>query len=167
MGRPAHPERVDRLILTTPGNVTSKPETMQRIRESTLRAVTEASYENVRSRLEWLFAPETKHLVSDELVAVRLAIYSRPGYEQAMRNILVLQEPETRARFAWDPEWTGRIAAPTLIIWTSDDPTGDLRRGRAAAAVDPRLDGSSTSTAPATGRSGSARTTSTACTRSS
>ncbi|MCW2990968.1 MAG: 2-hydroxy-6-oxo-6-phenylhexa-2,4-dienoate hydrolase [Solirubrobacterales bacterium] len=125
----AHPERVDRLILTTPGNVTSKPETMRRIRESTLLAVTEASPETVRVRLEWLFAPETKHLVSDELVAVRLAIYSQPGYEQAMRNILVLQEPETRARYAWSPDWTGRIAAPTLIIWTSDDPTGTYDEG--------------------------------------
>jgi 2-hydroxy-6-oxonona-2,4-dienedioate hydrolase len=124
-----HPDRVDRLILTTPGNITSKPETMERIRESTLRAVREASPETVRARLEWLFAPETRGLVTDELVAVRLAIYSAPGYEQTMRNILVLQEPDTRARYAWNAEWTGRIQAPTLIIWTSDDPTGTYEEG--------------------------------------
>jgi 2-hydroxy-6-oxonona-2,4-dienedioate hydrolase len=124
-----HPERVDRLVLTTPGNVTSKPETMERIRESTMRAVREASPESVRARLEWLFAPENRGLVTDELVAVRLAIYSRPGYEQAMRNILVLQDPEVRARYAWGPDWTSRIGAPTLIIWTSDDPTGSYEEG--------------------------------------
>ncbi len=124
-----HPDRVDRLILTTPGNITSKPETMERIRESTLRAVAEASPETVRARLEWLFARETRRLVTDELVAVRLAIYSRPGYERTMRNILVLQEPETRARYAWKAEWTGRITAPTLIIWTSEDPTGTYEEG--------------------------------------
>jgi 2-hydroxy-6-oxonona-2,4-dienedioate hydrolase len=123
------PQRVDRLVLTTPGNITSKPDTMAKIRESTLRAVAEASPETVRARLEWLFAPATKHLVSDELVAVRLAIYSQPGYEQAMRNILVLQEPETRARYAWAEEWCARITAPTLIIWTSDDPTGTYDEG--------------------------------------
>jgi 2-hydroxy-6-oxonona-2,4-dienedioate hydrolase len=130
----AHPERVRRLVLTTPGNVTSKLDTMKVIRDSTMRAVAEASPETVRARLEWLFAPATRHLVSDELVAVRLAIYTQPGAEQAMRNVLVLQEPETRARYAWDAEWTGRIAAPTLIIWTSDDPTGDYAEGELLAS---------------------------------
>lgn len=125
-----HPERVDRLILTTPGNITSKPETMERIRESTLRAVAEASPETVRARLEWLFAPRNRALVTDELVAVRLAIYGRPGYERTMRNILVLQEHDVRARYAWKADWTGRIAAPTLIIWTSEDPTGTYQEGQ-------------------------------------
>lgn len=122
-------DRVDRLVLTTPGNVTSKPETMTLIRESTLRAVAEASPETVRTRLEWLFAPENRHLVTDELVDVRLAIYSQPGYESTMRNILVLQEPSVRERFAWSADWTARISAPTLIIWTSDDPTGSYAEG--------------------------------------
>jgi len=124
-----HPNRVDKLVLTTPGNITSKPETMAKIRESTMKAVAEASNETVRARLEWLFSPATRHLVSDELVAVRYAIYTKPGAEAAMRNILVLQEPETRARYAWDAEWVGRIAAETLIIWTSDDPTGTYDEG--------------------------------------
>jgi 2-hydroxy-6-oxonona-2,4-dienedioate hydrolase len=60
---------------------------------------------------------------------VRLAIYTQPGAEQAMRNVLVLQEPDVRARYGWDADWTGRIAAPTLIIWTSDDPTGTYDEG--------------------------------------
>ncbi len=127
------PERVDRLVLTTPGNVTSKPETMRAIRESTLRAVTEASWDSVRARLEWLFAPATRDLVTDELVAVRHAIYTQPGAERAMRNVLVLQDPEVRARYAWEPGWCGAIRAPTLIVWTSDDPTGDLPEGELLA----------------------------------
>jgi len=129
-----HPERVDRLILTTPGNIVGKPETMRTIRESTMRAVTEASPETVRVRLEWLFAPETRHLVSEELVDVRLAIYSLPGAEQAMRNVLVLQEPDVRAVFGWAESWTSRIRAPTLIIWTSDDPTGTYDEGELLAS---------------------------------
>jgi 2-hydroxy-6-oxonona-2,4-dienedioate hydrolase len=124
------PELVDRLILTTPGNVTAKPETMEKIRSSTLRAVAEASPETVRARLEWLFAPANRALVSDELVAVRLAIYTRPNAERTVRNVLVLQDPEVRARYSWNADWCGRIAAPTLIVWTSDDPTGTLDEGR-------------------------------------
>jgi 2-hydroxy-6-oxonona-2,4-dienedioate hydrolase len=124
-----HPDRVDRLVLTTPGNVTSKPETMRVVAESTMRAVREASPETVRARLEWLFAPGNRHLVTDELVAVRLAMYTRAGAEEAMRHILVLQDPEVRARYAWAADWCGAIAAPVLIIWTSDDPTGALEEG--------------------------------------
>lgn len=130
----AHPERVDRLVLTTPGNIIGKPETMKVIRESTMRAVAEASPETVRARLEWLFAPQTRHLVSDELVAVRLAIYTLPGAEQAMHNVLVLQDPDVRARYGWAEDWTARIEAPTLIIWTSDDPTGTYDEGELLAS---------------------------------
>jgi 2-hydroxy-6-oxonona-2,4-dienedioate hydrolase len=129
-----HPERVDKLILTTPGNVIGKPETMKVIRESTMRAVAEASTETVRARLEWLFAPINRHLVSDELVAVRLAIYTLPGAEEAMRNVLVLQDPEVRAKYTWAPEWASEIQAPTLIIWTSDDPTGVYEEGELLAS---------------------------------
>ena len=46
-----------------------------------------------------------------------------------MRNILVLQDPEVRPRYAWSRDWTSRITAPTLIIWTSDDPTGSYDEG--------------------------------------
>jgi 2-hydroxy-6-oxonona-2,4-dienedioate hydrolase len=127
------PERVDRLVLSTPGNIIGKPETMRVIRESTMRAVAEASPETVRARLEWLFAPQNRHLVTDELVDVRLAIYSLPGAEQAMRNVLVLQDPEVRARYGWDPDWVSRISAPTLIVWTSDDPTGTYDEGELLA----------------------------------
>jgi 2-hydroxy-6-oxonona-2,4-dienedioate hydrolase len=103
----AHPERVGRLVLTTPGSIIGKPETMRVIRASTMRAVAEASPETVRARLEWLFAPETRHLVTEELVAVRLAIYTLPGAEQAMRNVLLLQDPDVRARYGWAEEWAG------------------------------------------------------------
>jgi len=123
-----HPERVERLILNTPGNVTSKPEVMARIRSLSLKAVQEASYQTVRERLEFLF--HDKSLVTDELVRIRLAIYTQPGFFRAMENILVLQDPEVRRRYAWDPEWCGRIRAPTLIIWTSHDPTGTLEEGK-------------------------------------
>jgi 2-hydroxy-6-oxonona-2,4-dienedioate hydrolase len=124
-----HPERVLRTVLVVPGNVRNKPETMLKLRESTRRAVAEASLETVRERLEWLFAPENRHLVTDELVRVRYDIYSRPEALRAIDNILVLQDPEVRERYSWSPEWCGRIACPTLIFWTEHDPTGPVSEG--------------------------------------
>jgi 2-hydroxy-6-oxonona-2,4-dienedioate hydrolase len=117
-------ERVDRLVLNTPGNITNKPEVMATVKNSSLKAVREASLDTVRARVEWLFHDTS--LVTDELVRLRLAVYTQPGFERAMENIVALQDWEHRAPFAWTPEWCGRITAPTLLLWTDHDPTGGL-----------------------------------------
>jgi 2-hydroxy-6-oxonona-2,4-dienedioate hydrolase len=118
------PERVGRLVLNTPGNITNKPEVMAAVRDSSLKAVREASLESVRSRVEWLFYDKT--MVTDELVRMRLAIYTQPAFERAMENIVAVQDWEFRAPFVWSPEWCQKIAAPTLLLWTDHDPTGGL-----------------------------------------
>ena len=119
-----HPERVSKLLLNTPGNVTNKPEVMETLKESSLRAVREASPETVRQRVEWLF--HDKSQVTDELVWMRYKIYTQPGFLRAMENIVALQDPEIRARYAWGPEWVGKIRSETLLMWTSHDPTGSV-----------------------------------------
>jgi 2-hydroxy-6-oxonona-2,4-dienedioate hydrolase len=119
-----HPGRVGRLVLNTPGNIANKPEVMARLRDSTLAAVRDPSDATVRRRVEFLFHhPE---MVTDELVTLRRAVYSRPGFLRAITNTLVLQDPEIRKDFAWDPGWVGKIGAPTLLLWTDHDPTGGL-----------------------------------------
>ncbi|MDX8029536.1 alpha/beta hydrolase [Lentzea sp. BCCO 10_0856] len=118
------PARVDRLVLNTPGNIANKPEVMQRMRDSTMAAVLDPSEETVRRRVEFLF--HHKEMVTDELVNLRRQVYSRPGFVQAITNTLVLQDPVVRKDFAWDPAWVGKVAAPTLLLWTSHDPTGGL-----------------------------------------
>ena len=119
-----HPERVDRLVLNTPGNIANKPEVMVRLRESTMAAVLDPGHDVVRRRVEFLF--HHKEMVTDELVGLRRAVYSRPGFVRAITNTLVLQDPAVRKDFAWDPAWVGRIVAPTLLLWTDHDPTGGL-----------------------------------------
>jgi 2-hydroxy-6-oxonona-2,4-dienedioate hydrolase len=118
------PDRVDRLVLNTPGNIANKPEVMRRMRDSTMAAVLDPSEETVRRRVEFLF--HHKEMVTDELVNLRRQVYSRPGFVQAITNTLVLQDPLVRKDFAWDPAWVGKVAAPTLLLWTSHDPTGGL-----------------------------------------
>ena len=118
------PDRVDRMILNTPGNLANKPEVMARLRDSTLAAVRDPSEETVRKRVEFLF--HHTEMVTDELVNLRRAVYSRPGFLTAINNTLVLQDPEIRRDFAWDPAWVGKIQAETLLLWTDHDPTGGL-----------------------------------------
>jgi 2-hydroxy-6-oxonona-2,4-dienedioate hydrolase len=119
-----HADRVDRLVLNTPGNIANKPDVMTRMRDSTMAAVLDPSDETVRRRVEFLF--HHKELVTDELVGLRRQVYGRPGFVQAMTNTLVLQDPAIRRDFAWSSSWVARIAAPTLLLWTDHDPTGGL-----------------------------------------
>jgi 2-hydroxy-6-oxonona-2,4-dienedioate hydrolase len=119
----AHPDRVDRLVLNTPSNITMDPAVMETIRVSTLNAVRGASVETVRPRMEWLMAAQNRALVTDELVGVRTAVYQQPDFQDAIEHVLVLQDPAVRIRYTWAPEWCGEISRPTLIVWTSDDPT--------------------------------------------
>ena len=118
------PDRVLGLVLNTPGNITNKPEVMATVRDSSLKAVREVSPETVRARVAWLF--HDKSQVTDELVALRLAIYSQPGFEQAMTNIVAVQDWQYREPFVWSPTWCGQITAPTLLLWTDNDPTGTV-----------------------------------------
>lgn len=119
-----HPDRVDRLVLNTPGNIANKPEVMAKVRDSTMAAVVDPSVANVRPRVEFLF--HHKEMVTDELVDLRRAVYGRPGFVRAITNTLVLQDPEVRRHFAWESGWVGKVIAPTLLLWTEHDPTGGL-----------------------------------------
>jgi 2-hydroxy-6-oxonona-2,4-dienedioate hydrolase len=119
-----HPELIDRLILNTPGNITNKPQVMEQVKNSTIKAVEEATYENVRARLEWLF--HDKSFVTDELVNIRYKIYKQPEFKRAVYNIVALQDWEIRKDYIWGPEWCGKIECPTLLLWTDNDPTGTV-----------------------------------------
>jgi len=76
----------------------------------------------------------------DDVIASRQAIYQLPGFVGAMRDILALQDPEVRARNIITTEEYGEIDAPTLVLWTSDDPTADVSEGRRIASMIPNAE---------------------------
>lgn len=123
----AHPRRVRSLVLNTPGGTMATPEVMERIRSLSQAAADDPSEERIRARLEWLMADPTA--VTDELVAVRRGIYGRPGFAESMQHILCLQDPEIRRRNLITDDELAAIAAPALVIWTSDDPSGPAKAG--------------------------------------
>ncbi|SFF54805.1 alpha/beta fold hydrolase [Blastococcus tunisiensis] len=132
----AYPERVDRLVLNTPGGTMATPEVMERIRSLSQAAADDPSPERVRARLEWLMARPSS--VTDELVDVRRAIYAQPGFPTSMRHILCLQDPEIRSRNLIEPTELAAIPGPALVVWTSDDPSGPAGTGMAMAEAMPR-----------------------------
>jgi 2-hydroxy-6-oxonona-2,4-dienedioate hydrolase len=130
-----HPEWVDRVVLNTAGGWTAYPEVMERIKRLTTEAVADPTPERIRARLEFLMHDKSK--VNDDLVEVRRAIYAQPGYADIMRRILCLQEMEIRRRNMFTPEDSARIKSPTLVLWTSHDPTAAPEEGRKIAASIP------------------------------
>lgn len=122
-----HPDRVLRLVLNTPGGTMARPEVMSKIRDLSQAAADDPSPGRVRARLEWLMADPRS--VTDELVEVRRAIYARPGFADSMRHILCLQDPQIRARNLLTDDDLSRISAQTLVVWTSDDPSGPAGAG--------------------------------------
>jgi 2-hydroxy-6-oxonona-2,4-dienedioate hydrolase len=51
-----------------------------------------------------------------------------------MRHILCLQNPVVRERNLLTDDELARISAPTLVLWTSDDPSGPAAEGRSITA---------------------------------
>ncbi|WP_216906393.1 alpha/beta fold hydrolase [Nocardia noduli] len=130
-----HPERIDRLVLNTAGGSQADPVVMARIVTLSMAAVSDPTWETVQARIKWLMADKTKDY--DDIVASRQRIYRQPGFVAAMRDIMALQDPEIRQRNLLGEKEYGGIKAPTLVLWTSDDPTADVSEGRRIASMIP------------------------------
>ncbi|WP_085316740.1 alpha/beta fold hydrolase [Derxia lacustris] len=130
-----HPDRVDRLVLNTAGGSQADPRVMERLKTLSLQAASDPSWEFIKARLEWLMADKSK--VFDDLIATRQAIYAQPGMKEAMPANMILQELEVRRRNMLYADDYARIEAPTLVLWTSHDPTADVSEGRRMATMIP------------------------------
>ena len=130
-----HPDRVDRLVLNTAGGSQADPEVMKRIITLSMAAAENPSWETVGARIKWLMADKSRDY--DDIVASRQRVYRQPGFVEAMRDIMALQDPEIRRRNLLGPNEYGAITAPTLVLWTSDDPTADVSEGRRISEMIP------------------------------
>ncbi|WP_433634891.1 alpha/beta fold hydrolase [Nocardia sp. CA-120079] len=122
-----HPNRVEKLVLNTPGGTMSRPETMETIRSLSQAAADDPTPDRIRARLEWLMADNSS--VTDELVEIRRRIYAQPGFADSMRHILCLQDSQVRMRNRITDEELAAVPGPALVVWTSDDPSGPAKAG--------------------------------------
>lgn len=126
-----YPDRVECLVLNTMGGATMNQQVMKTVYDKTLAAV-EDPFTHTRPRLEWLMADPS--MVTDDLVACRERIYAQPGMKEAMLKILCLQVEEPRRRNLMTKDNMSQINAPTLVIWTSKDPTASTETGAEIAS---------------------------------
>ncbi len=130
-----HPEAVERLVLNTSGGWTAHPEVMDRIKRLSMEAARDPTPARIRTRLEFLMHDTAK--VNDDLVETRRAIYAQPGFAEVMSRVLCLQDMPTRRRNMFSDEETARISAPTMVLWTSHDPTATPEEGARIAGLIP------------------------------
>lgn len=119
-----HPERVRTLQLVAAGGTKANPVIMEKIKNSTTKAVLEDDIAFTRVRLELLMHDPVN--VSDELVQTRHAIYHQPAFQKALPHLLAMQEMETRQRNLLTTEQMNAITAPTLVVWGRENPFGDV-----------------------------------------
>lgn len=118
------PDRIASLQLLCAGGTVANPKVMERIRDTTREAVTTSDLELTRARLQLLMARDSD--ATEELVAVRYAIYHRPEFVANVENLLCLQDLDTRLRNILRPEDLAKITAPTLIVWGRNNPFGEI-----------------------------------------
>ena len=124
-----HPERVLSLQLLCAGGTVANPKVMERIKSSTLQAVTSDDVDLTRQRLRLLMADDAD--ATEELVEVRHAIYHAADFVANVENLLSLQEMERRQRNLLRPEDLARITQPTLIVWGRQNPFGEVPEANA------------------------------------
>ena len=122
-------------MLNTAGGSQADPEVMKRIITPSMAAVEDPTWGNRPGPHQVADGRQVKDY--DDVVASRQRIYRQPGFVAAMRDIMALQDPEIRARNLMSPNDYGSITAPTLVLWTSDDPTADVSEGQRIATMIP------------------------------
>ena len=130
-----HPGCLDRLVLNTAGGWTAHPEVMERIKRLSNEAATNPTWQGIRTRLEFLMYDKAN--VPDDLIETRRAIYAQDGFAASMARIMCLQDMDIRrANMITEAQYRS-IDKPTLVVWTSHDPTATPAEGAQIADMIP------------------------------
>ena len=122
-----HPELAGKLIMNTGfGPVDLKKTDFKQnpgggstLQELSQQSVVSPTFENVRKRMEWLVASPER--MTDEMVQIRLRLYSFPEIYESMQRVYRIGRPWTRKlRFTEDDVATFKPEA--LVFWTEHNP---------------------------------------------
>jgi pimeloyl-ACP methyl ester carboxylesterase len=133
-----YPERVRALSLNC--GILARPDErglkdLADIEERTNRLANDLSAPAIRRRLEWLVFDAST--MTDEMVQVRLKVYSQPGMAETMIKVMRTVLQMNRAAFGdvdYYDHTLAKLKCPALVIWTDHNP------GKSYAAVKPAID---------------------------
>jgi HOMODA hydrolase len=129
-----YPERVGRLMLNTAAGIPivsarGRADLENLMTLSRRNADQAPTFDSVKARIGWLIHPANHHLISDELVTLRLRYYSSAEARAVapMANRMLPRHDEFLVPLE-------QMRCPTLLLWTRDNPIHDLECARAAQA---------------------------------
>jgi 2-hydroxy-6-oxonona-2,4-dienedioate hydrolase len=133
-----HPTRVKALSLNT--GILARPDEKGLADLADIEARTEKLAENlnaesIRRRLEWLVLDPSS--MTDEMVEIRLKVYSQPGMVDHVRRVMRTVLTMNRDAFGdvdYYSHTLANIACPALVVWTDHNP------GKSYEAVKPAID---------------------------
>lgn len=133
-----YPDRVRALSLNT--GILARPDEkglkdLADIEERTNRLATDLSAEVIRRRLEWLVYDHAS--MTEEMVQVRLKVYSQPGMADEMIKVMRTVLQMNRSAFGdvdYYDHTLAQLKCPVLVIWTDHNP------GKSYEAVKPAID---------------------------
>ncbi|NUR25958.1 MAG: alpha/beta hydrolase [Catenulispora sp.] len=123
----SHPERARKIVLNTGfGHVKLKKTDfkpvqgdMQELARLSREVVVDPNYEAMRKRLEWVVAhPES---MTDDMIAIRLAMYQDPEINASMRKVFRLDK-DWKWELPYSEEDLQAYRPPTLVLWTENNP---------------------------------------------
>jgi pimeloyl-ACP methyl ester carboxylesterase len=122
-----HADRVDKIILNTSAGVKWNRQEVKiddaggvnLLRERSIAAITNPNRETIRKRLEWLMASPDR--VTDELVELRYAIYTRPDTNASLTTVFNNSFARDAANQIAEDD-LAKIKAPALALWSDKNP---------------------------------------------
>ena len=97
----------------------SDPNDFKKLSELSHKSLVDPTYENMRNRMEWLVASPDR--MTDEMVQIRLRLYSDPEIIESMHNIFMIGKTPTWS-YRWEEEDLQKFQPETLVFWTEHNP---------------------------------------------
>lgn len=136
-----YPERVARLVLNTTGGIPimtekGRQDLVDLIDRTAANYRKAPSFNSVKKRMQWLIYEGNWHLLTDELINSRLAIYQQLDFQQSAPLVFALLNKAREGNTSPNMVELEKIEAETLLLWTTHNPIHDVEAARAAL---PRL----------------------------
>lgn len=136
------PDRLNKLILNTawgirfnPGAIDERGADLADLRNRSIEGLRSLDEKALRSRLEWLVHDPAQ--VTDEIVATRLKMWSRPEIRTALTTYYEHVFSPEMSPYLFDEASLRRITTPTLVLWTEHNPFQGVDAGRRIAELVP------------------------------
>ena len=138
-----HPDRVEKIILNTTAGIRWNRDKVKideatgtnLLRERSVAAIKDPTRETIKKRLEWLMASPDR--VTDELIDLRTAIYTRPDTNASLTNVFANSFGGPLAANVVAEDELATLTVPTLALWSDKNPGAGADVGERLAALVP------------------------------